>query len=129
MFGDIAVEAANAGATSSQSQPTTHGSAPATAQDNTRKHRRCGRFETGRWIVRAASTGISGIIAPDGTWTQRTELMTQSAVVGDIGPPMNTFYTHIGPQPIGLASLAFVLLAPHSKRRLGEGRTRRIHGT
>ncbi|MDQ6944358.1 MAG: apolipoprotein N-acyltransferase, partial [Candidatus Eremiobacteraeota bacterium] len=28
--------------------------------------------ETGRWVLRAAATGISGIVAPDGTWTQRT---------------------------------------------------------
>jgi apolipoprotein N-acyltransferase len=67
--------------------------------------------ETGRWIVRAASTGISGIIAPDGTWRERSDLMTQATIVGDIGAPVETFYTRIGPYPIGLAMLAFVLLA------------------
>jgi len=67
--------------------------------------------ETGRWIVRAASTGLSGIVAPDGTWRARSELATQTTIVGDIGPPVETFYLRVGPQPVGLAALAFVVLA------------------
>ena len=35
----------------------------------------------------------------------------QATIVGDIGAPVDTLYTHIGPQPIALALLAFVILA------------------
>ncbi len=67
--------------------------------------------ETGRWIVRAASTGISGIVAPDGTWRERSGLQTQETIVGDLGAPVPTYYTRIGPQPIGIALLVFALAA------------------
>ena len=68
-------------------------------------------MEAGRWIVRAAATGISGIVAPDGTWRARSELATQATIAGDIGPPVDTFYLRVGPQPVGLALLAFVAIA------------------
>ena len=42
---------------------------------------------TGRWIVRAAATGFSGIVAPDGTWRAHSGLETQETLVGEIGPP------------------------------------------
>ena len=37
--------------------------------------------------MRAAATGISGIVAPDGTWRVRAELEQQAAVTGFVGPP------------------------------------------
>jgi len=43
--------------------------------------------ETGRWVLRAGATGISGIVAPDGRWTQRTTLGGEATVVGDVGAP------------------------------------------
>jgi apolipoprotein N-acyltransferase len=67
--------------------------------------------ETGRWIVRAASTGISGIVAPDGVWRARSGLETQETIVGDLGDPVSTFYARIGPQPIGIALVIFALAA------------------
>jgi apolipoprotein N-acyltransferase len=67
--------------------------------------------ETGRWIVRAAATGFSGIIAPDGGWRARSGLETQETIVGDIGPPVATFFPRMGPHPIGLALTAFIVLA------------------
>lgn len=73
--------------------------------------------ETGRWIVRAAATGISGIVAPDGDWTQRTELGTQTTVTGEIGPPVTTLYARIGPYPIGLGLLVFALGGLAFRRR------------
>jgi apolipoprotein N-acyltransferase len=73
--------------------------------------------ETGRWIVRAASTGISGIVAPDGTWRARSGLQTQETIAGTLGAPVTTFYTHVGPQPIGLAMLVFALAAIAPWRR------------
>ena len=66
--------------------------------------------ETGRWIVRAAATGISGIIAPDGRWKARSALDTQAVVTGTIGEPQPTVYSRLGPWPVGVA-LALVSLA------------------
>ena len=53
-------------------------------------------LETGRWIVRAASTGISGIIAPDGRYVRQSELSEQAIVAGAIGSPVATLYDSIG---------------------------------
>jgi len=64
--------------------------------------------ETGRWIVRAAATGISGIVGPDGRWRERTALETQASVVGTIGPPQPGLYARLGPLPFGLS---FALIA------------------
>jgi apolipoprotein N-acyltransferase len=111
VFGDIAIETVRAGAPflivatddawfGTSDGPFQH------AQATTLR-----AVETGRWIVRAASTGISGIVAPDGSWRARSELATQDTIVGDIGAPVDVPYLHVGPQPIGLAALAFVLLA------------------
>jgi apolipoprotein N-acyltransferase len=66
--------------------------------------------ETGRWVLRSAATGISGIVAPDGTWTQRTKLNEQAIVVGNVGPPAPTFYARLGPAPIGFAMLLLVVV-------------------
>jgi apolipoprotein N-acyltransferase len=68
-------------------------------------------IETGRWIVRAAATGISGIIAPDGYWQSRSELDTQGVVTGTIGEPQPTVYSRLGPWPIGIALAALVAAA------------------
>ena len=49
-------------------------------------------------IVRAANTGITGIITADGTIHQPTELFTSAVVTGDIHPRSGgpTFYTSLG---------------------------------
>lgn len=65
--------------------------------------------ESGRWVLRAASTGISGIIAPDGTWTERTQLETQTTVSGLIGPPQPSLYAMYGPTPV-ILGIAFVFV-------------------
>jgi apolipoprotein N-acyltransferase len=67
--------------------------------------------ETGRWVLRAAATGISGIVAPDGTWTQRTSLGEAANVIGEVGAPAPGPYAALGPAPIGTA-LALVVLIP-----------------
>ncbi len=67
--------------------------------------------ETGRWVLRAAATGISGIVAPDGTWTQRTALGGAAVVVGDVGASAPGLYARLGPAPIGFA-LAFIVVVP-----------------
>jgi len=58
--------------------------------------------ETGRWIVRAAATGISGIVGPDGRWRERTALETQTSVVGTVGPPQPGLYARLGPLPVAV---------------------------
>ncbi len=62
-------------------------------------------LETGRWIVRAASTGISGIIAPNGRYVRVSQLNEAVVVAGTIGPPVRTAYDSYGPGGIafGLA--------------------------
>ncbi len=111
VFGDIAIEAVHAGAqffaVATDDAWFGHSDGPIQhAQATTLR-----AVETGRWIVRAASTGISGIVGPDGNWTARTEIETQTSIVGDIGAPVNAPYTAIGPYPIGLGLLLFVILA------------------
>jgi apolipoprotein N-acyltransferase len=68
-------------------------------------------IETGRWIVRAAATGISGIIAPDGRWQTRSELGTAAVLTGTIGDPQPTVYSRFGPCPIGIGLAALIALA------------------
>jgi len=63
-------------------------------------------IETGRWIVRAAATGISGIVAPDGRYTVASKLEVATTVVGEIGTPVTTAYDAIGPLPVVFAALA-----------------------
>lgn len=77
-------------------------------------------IENGTWIVRAAATGISGIIAPDGRYVTRSELDTQTVILGLVGPPPGSPFARIGPTPVGLAlSLVYLLLiAPRWKRHV-----------
>jgi apolipoprotein N-acyltransferase len=67
--------------------------------------------ETGRWIVRAAATGISGIIAPDGHWQARSELETTAVVSGTVGEPQPSLYSRLGPCPVGVVLAALVAAA------------------
>lgn len=77
-------------------------------------------IESGEWVIQAASTGISGIIAPDGRWVEHTSLDREAVVVGSIGLPPGSFFARIGPNPIayGAAALyAIVLLCGIAVRR------------
>ena len=65
--------------------------------------------ETGRWIVRAAATGISGIVGPDGRWRERTALGVQTSLTGTIGPAQPTLYARFGPLPLGIAFVAVAI--------------------
>jgi apolipoprotein N-acyltransferase len=67
--------------------------------------------ETGRWVLRAAATGVSGIVAPDGTWTQRTALGGEALVAGDVGAPAPGMFARIGPLPVGIVMALIVVLA------------------
>jgi apolipoprotein N-acyltransferase len=76
-------------------------------------------IESGEWVVQAASTGISGIIAPDGRWTEHTSLDRQALVVGNIGAPPGSLFARIGPNPVayGAAALYAVILIIGSAMR------------
>jgi apolipoprotein N-acyltransferase len=65
-------------------------------------------IETGRWVVRAAATGISGIIAPDGRWQTQRGLDLPAVATGTIGEPQPTLYSRVGPWPLGLAFAAVI---------------------
>jgi apolipoprotein N-acyltransferase len=71
-------------------------------------------IETGAYVVRAAATGISGIIAPDGHWQARSRLDRRVVVSGLVGPRVPTIFSQIGPTTIGLlmAVLYLTLLVP-----------------
>lgn len=73
-------------------------------------------IETGSWVVRAAATGISGIIAPNGRWRESAGLDQEAIVSGGVGPRAPTVYAAIGPFPIALA-LALTYLAVLAARR------------
>ncbi len=71
-------------------------------------------IETGTYVVRAAATGISGIIAPNGSWTTRTLIDTQGIAMAEIGPRVPTLFARIGPTPVivlfGALFVALLLL-------------------
>jgi apolipoprotein N-acyltransferase len=71
-------------------------------------------IETGAYVVRAAATGISGIVAPDGRWQARSRLDARTIVPGRVGPRAGTVFSRIGPTTVGvlLAVLYVALLVP-----------------
>lgn len=75
-------------------------------------------IENGMWVVRAAATGISGIIAPDGHWTAQSAMNEQTSVIGAVGPPVGSLFARIGPTPVvGALALLYVLIViPWRKR-------------
>ncbi len=67
-------------------------------------------IESGEYVVRAAATGISGIIAPDGRWQSRAGLEEQRVIEGNVGPGTGSLFAHIGPTRIWFGLLALYLL-------------------
>lgn len=68
-------------------------------------------IESGAYVVRAAATGISGIIAPNGDWQARSGLDRQTVVTGRVGPRVPTLFAAIGPTRIALwLTVLYVLL-------------------
>ncbi len=75
-------------------------------------------LETGRWIVRAASTGVSGIVAPDGRYTHASPLGVPAVVTGAIGEPVATPYPHIGAAATAAVfALLYLALAFRTRHR------------
>ncbi len=67
-------------------------------------------IESGAYVVRAAATGISGIIAPDGSWQVRTRLEERSLVVGRVGKRVFSPFSAIGPSRVAVALIALYAL-------------------
>ena len=67
-------------------------------------------IESGAYVVRAAATGISGVIAPDGRYEARLPLDVRSNVSALIGPPARTLFSQLGPTRIWTAMIALYLI-------------------
>ncbi len=66
-------------------------------------------LETGRYLVRATNTGVSGIIGPDGKPRQLSKLFTTTALTDEIIPMTGlTPYARIGDIGVFSSMLAFV---------------------
>jgi len=78
--------------------------------------------EGGTWVLRAASTGISGIIAPDGRYTERTDLDREAVVMGVVGAPPGSLFAIIGATPVifSLVLLYILCLCTGARRKLDD---------
>lgn len=76
-------------------------------------------IESGAYVVRAAATGISGIIGPDGTWRAQLPLEVQGNVSGYVGPAIRSFFSHVGPtrEWFVLAAIYLTLVLFPTRRR------------
>ena len=75
-------------------------------------------IEAGMYAVRSAATGISGIIAPNGTWASQLGLEREGVVYANVGPPVGSVFAHIGPLPVALMlALAYLLVLGIGMRR------------
>jgi apolipoprotein N-acyltransferase len=75
-------------------------------------------IESGAYVIRAAATGISGIIAPDGRWLARSQLGRQTIVTGAVGPRVPTLFSRIGPTPVAaLFAIGYAALLIAGRRR------------
>ena len=75
-------------------------------------------IEAGTWVVRAASTGISGVISPDGRYVQATDLDREALVLGTVGLPPGSVFARLGPAPVvGFCVLLYVALVALGWRR------------
>ncbi len=75
-------------------------------------------IESGRWILRAGDTGISGLIAPNGTSTTELPPMTEGLSMGTVYfKTSTTLYTRIGNLLVYLAMAAVAALPIHALTR------------
>jgi apolipoprotein N-acyltransferase len=77
--------------------------------------------EQGRYLVRAANTGISGIVDPYGRIVARSAIFTEAGIVGDVRLlKSRTIYSRIGdvvPYCAILASLALLVMILRARTR------------
>jgi len=75
-------------------------------------------METGRWMLRAANTGISALINPDGEVVQRTRQFEQAVLRGEVEPRRGqTPYQRWGDAPAWIGSTLLLLAAVLWQRR------------
>jgi apolipoprotein N-acyltransferase len=71
--------------------------------------------ETGRWVVRAANTGLSFVVAPDATLTMGPGLSEPGLVIADVIPPRDacerTPWVRWGEAPLAAYALVALLAA------------------
>ena len=68
-------------------------------------------IETGRYLLRATNTGLTGIVSPDGAIKARAPLFTVTALTGEITPMGGmTPYARIGDTPILFFIVALLVL-------------------
>lgn len=75
--------------------------------------------ELGRSIVHISTVGVSGLVQPDGTVTQQTELFTQAVVAGSVPRRTDlTWAVRLGawPEWTAVAGLGLVLVVPGLRR-------------
>ncbi len=84
--------------------------------------------ENRRYLLRAATTGISGIIDPFGRIVSKSELMTQTYLTGNITPSQKlTFYTKFGDVlPRASLTLAVIFLILALTKRKNERKKPRL---
>ena len=75
-------------------------------------------IENGMWVVRAAATGVTGIISPTGDYVQSAPFERRANVTGMVGAPAGSLFAVLGPRPIALACvlLYLLLVVPGRKR-------------
>ncbi|MGC2650829.1 MAG: apolipoprotein N-acyltransferase, partial [Candidatus Cybelea sp.] len=81
--------------------------------------------ESGAYVVRAAATGISGIVAPDGKWQTRSRIERQTTVIGRVGRRVPTIFARIGPTRIAFAMIALyalLFLVPRARAEFASSR-------
>jgi apolipoprotein N-acyltransferase len=78
-------------------------------------------METGRWMLRAANTGISALINPDGEVASRTRQFEQAVLRGQAEPRAGiTPYQRWGNAPLWLAGALLLAIAAAWQRRRHE---------
>lgn len=79
-------------------------------------------IETGRWVLQAAPTGFTAIVAPDGSLIARTAVGEQAVLQDTVARREGrTIATVIGPWPVVGLAAALVIGAWILARRLGPG--------
>lgn len=74
-------------------------------------------IENGMWVVRAAATGVTGIISPTGDYVQSAPFERRANVVGMVGAPAGSPFAVLGPLPIALACVLLYLLLVVPRRK------------
>lgn len=76
------------------------------------RHARLRAVESGRYIIRAADTGISGIIAPDGSTAAELPALVEGVSISEVQPNTSrTLYSYIGNTFVYLLIFAELILA------------------